>query len=438
MKALAPALGPAADQPPAAGVDRPDGPDARVQRRAVPVLSAAQVLGGVGVASGIAVNGLLAQKLSGSTSLSGLAQSMSVIGAAVLAVPLARLAGRRGRRPALAAGYAVGTTGALLSLLAGISGRFWLLLIGAALFGGGSASGLQARYAALDAARPSRRGRSLSIVVWATTVGSVAGPNLSGVGGRLGHRLGIPELAGPFVFSVLAFVAAFVVVGGLLRPDPLAPAARTGVQAHHAGVPAALRIVGSHPGAVLGLATVGLSHAVMVGVMVMTPVHMHDHGATLRLVGIVISVHIAGMYAASPLFGWFADRLGRVPGIVLGVALLTASLVVSATAGPMDHPRLGLGLGLLGLGWSACLVSGSTLLTESVPTAHRTAVQGLSDLAMGTVAALAGLAAGPVMAIGGYPRLTWSAGVLLVPVLVLVVRCRLSGQCQPSQARPAA
>jgi MFS family permease len=393
-----------------------------VQRRAVPVLSAAQVLGGVAVASGIAVNGLLAQKLSGSTSLSGLAQSMSVIGAAVLAVPLARQAGRYGRRPALATGYLVGTAGAVLSLLAGITGQFWLLLIGAALFGGGSASSLQARYAAVDAASPSRRGRSLSIVVWATTVGSVAGPNLSGAGGRLGHRLGIPELAGPFVFSLAAFVAALAVVWVLLRPDPLAPAARTGVREHHAGVLAALRIVAAHPGAVLGLAAVGLSHAVMVGVMVMTPVHMHDHGATLRIVGIVISVHIAGMYAASPVFGWFADRAGRVAGIVLGVVVLAASLVVSASASPMDRTRLGLGLALLGLGWSACLVSGSTLLTESVPTAHRTAVQGLSDLAMGTVAALAGLAAGPVLALGGYPRLTSSAGVLLLPVPVLVVR----------------
>lgn len=393
-----------------------------MQRRAVPVLSAAQVLGGVAVASGIAVNGLLAQELSGSTSLSGLAQSMSVIGAAVLAVPLARLAGRHGRRPALAAGYAVGTAGAVLSLLAGIGGQFWLLLIGAVLFGGGSASGLQARYAAVDAAPANRRGRSLSIVVWATTIGSVAGPNLSGVGGRLGHRLGIPELAGPFVFSVAAFVAALAVVWVLLRPDPLNPDARTGTGDGHLGVVAALRVVAAHPGAVLGLAAVGLSHAVMVGVMVMTPVHMHDHGATLRVVGLVISLHIAGMYAASPLFGWFVDRAGRVPGVVLGVAVLTASLVVSSTAGPLDHGRLGLGLVLLGLGWSACLVSGSTLLTESVPAAQRTAVQGLSDLAMGTVAALAGLAAGPVLALGGYPRLTVSAGVLLVPVLVLVVR----------------
>ena len=395
----------------------PDPPT--VQRRAVRVLSAAQVLGGLAVAAGVAVNGLLAQQLSGSTALSGVAQTMSVVGAATLAVPLARLAGRRGRRPALATGYLLAVGGAAISLLAALAGSFALLLAGAALFGGGSASGLQARYAAVDAADPRHRARSLSIVVWATTVGSVAGPNLTGPGAWLARPLGVPELAGPFLFSVAGFVGALAVVWLLLRPDPLSVAASGDRPGPHPPAWATLRMVARRPAALLGLAAVGLSHAVMVAVMVMTPVHMHDHGATLRIVGLVISVHIAGMYAASPLFGWFADRAGRVPGLLLGVAILAACLVVSATASPMDHLRLSLGLGMLGLGWSACLVSGSTLLTESVPPTHRTAVQGLSDLAMGVVSALAGLAAGPVLALAGYPGLTASVGVLLLPVLLL-------------------
>jgi len=400
-------------------------PVPQVQRRALAVLSAGQVLGGLAVAAGVAVNGLLAQRLSGSTSLSGLAQSMSVIGAAVLAVPLARLAGRLGRRPALSTGYLLATAGAALSLLAAVAGSFPLLLAGALLFGGGSASGLQARYAAVDAASAPHRARALSIVVWATTIGSVAGPNLSGPGAWLARPLGIPDLAGPFLFSLAGFVAALAVVWLLLRPDPLDVATGGDRPGPHPPVAATLAVVARRPAALLGLAGVGLSHAVMVGVMVMTPVHMHDHGATLRVVGLVISVHIAGMYAASPLFGWFADRVGRVPGLLLGVVVLAACLVVSATAAPMDHLRLAIGLAMLGLGWSACLVSGSTLLTESVPATHRTAVQGLSDLVMGVVSAVAGLAAGPVLAVGGYPWLTASAGVLLVPVLVLALRWRI-------------
>ncbi len=404
------------------------------QRRAVPVLAAAQVLGGVGVASGIAVNGLLAQQISGSTALAGLAQTMAILGAALLALPLARLAQVGGRRRALSSGYTVAATGAALSILAGVLDSFVLLLLGAALFGGATASGLQSRYAALDSADASRRGRSLSLVVWATTVGSVLGPNLSGPGGALGRSLGIGDLTGPYLFSLAGFVAAAAVVWLLLRPDPL-QAARAAGSPQPAGSPmpsgspraqgglgaaAAFRSVLARPAALLGLVTVGTAHAVMVAVMVMTPVHLHDGGATLQVVGIVISVHIAGMYALSPVMGVLADRVGRPPVIGAGLALLALASVLAATGGAGAHGRLGVALLLLGVGWSACLVAGSTLLSESVPGDVRVAVQGLSDLVMGVAAAGAGALAGPVLAVRGYPTLALGSLLLLVPVLVLL------------------
>lgn len=398
---------------------------ARVQRRAVPVLVTGQILGGIAVSSGAAVSGLLARQLSGSTALSGLAQTATVLGAALLAIPLARAAGRHGRRPALATGYGLALAGALLILLAAAVGAFPLQLVGSLLFGGGTAAGLQARYAATDAAVPTARGRSLSIVVWATTLGAVAGPNLSGVGGDAGQRLGLTRLAGPYLFSVLAFAAATLVVLALLRPDPLSvrlsPAAGAGSSRRGPTLRQSLHVIGRSPQALLGLTAVAAAHAVMVGVMTMTPVHMVDGGATLQVVGVVISVHIAGMYGASPVFGWLADRVGRVATILLGVGLLGASLIV---AGPTDgRPVLtGIGLALLGLGWSASLVGGSTLLSESVPDEVRTAVQGTSDLVMGLAGAGAGALAGVLLAGVGFGGLAASAAVLLLPVVVLAAR----------------
>ncbi len=394
----------------------------RAGRRAVPVLSMMQVVGGVGVASGIAVNGLLAQQISGSAAWSGLAQTMAVIGAALLAVPLARLAQSRGRRPALALGYLVAVVGAALSVVAGVTSHFWLLLVAAALFGGGTASGLQSRYAAIDAAGPGHRGRSLALVMWAGTLGSVLGPNLSELGGRLGAGLGIPTLTGPFLFSVVAFTAAAVVSQVWLRPDPLlaarAAAAGVGERSSSGGLRTAAAVVRASPGARTGLASIATAHAVMVGVMVMTPVHLHGDGATLRVIGVVISVHIAGMYAASPLMGMLADRVGRPAGILVGQVLLAASLVVAATSPAHAAVQLGVALVLLGLGWSATVVAASTLISESVPAQVRTTVQGLSDLTMGLAAASAGALAGPVLQAWGYHTLAWSAGLLLIPATV--------------------
>ena len=394
-------------------------------RRTVRVLVTSQVLGGVGVAGGIAVGGLLAEEVSGSTSLSGLPQTATVLGAALLAVPMARLAVRSGRRVSLAAGYAAALAGAVLSVAAAVTDAFWLLLIGGLLFGGGTAANLQARYAATDDAPPARRARALSIVVWATTIGAVAGPNLIGLGGRLGRAIGVPALAGPYLFSVLAFVVAGCVVFSMLARRPAAPTTDAGLPASgptsRLSTVETLRIVVTEPRARLGLVAIATAHAVMVGVMAMTPVHMGHGGASLQVVGIVISAHIAGMYAASPVFGWLTDRAGRLPAIGLGLGLLLASLLLGAFGAAGDHARLGVALTLLGLGWSCCLVAGSTLVSESVPETVRTSVQGSSDLVMGIAGASAGALAGPVLGLAGYPALTLGASVLLVPVVVLAL-----------------
>lgn len=400
-----------------------------VQRRTVRVLVGSNVLGGVGVASGIAVGGLLAEQVSGSTSLAGLAQTGTVLGAALLALPLARVADAVGRRTALALGYAFGLAGAALAVVAALRSAFWLLLLATVLFGGATASNLQARYAATDAATRAARGRALSVVVWATTIGAVAGPNLSGAGGALGRQVGVPALAGPFLFSAVSFLTAGLAVVLLLRPDPLcavraANAHEVAVQPVRPRLAETVRAVHASPPARLGLTAVAVGHAVMVGVMVMTPVHLGHHGATLTVIGVVISLHVAGMYALSPVMGWLVDRVGRVATIGVGLGALAASVVVGALAPPQNHALVGVSLFLLGVGWSGTLVGGSTLLSESVPAGVRTAVQGTSDLTMGLAGALAGALAGPVLARGGFAVLTWCAGALLVPVVVQAALAR--------------
>jgi MFS family permease len=278
-------------------------------------------------------------------------------------------------------------------------------------------------------------------VVWATTVGAVLGPNLAEPGGRLAGAVGLAPLAGSFLFSIVSFGLAMSVVTALLRPDPLLTARRLSA-ARDAGPPraslrASMRIVAGSPGARLGLLAVVTAHAVMVGVMVMTPVQMGHDGATLRVIGLVISVHILGMYAFSPLVGWLADRYGRRRVILLGAVLQLAATLVAGTAaqgsmaqgsmaqGSMAQGSaalLGAGLFLLGLGWSCGLVAGSTLLTESVPVPDRPAVQGAADLVVGLAAGVGGMTAGVVVARLGYPALNAVAAAALVPVLVTLGR----------------
>nr|WP_246416658.1 MFS transporter [Nocardioides luti] len=381
---------------------------------------AAQVVGATGITIGIATASLLARDLSGSEKLAGLSQTFQVLGTAVAAFLLARLMSRRGRRAGLVTGYLLGAAGAVTAVVAGVVGSMALLLVGALLLGATSAANSGARYAATDLAPARTRARSLSTVVWASTIGAVAGPNLTGPAGGLARVLGIPELTGPFAVGSIGMLAAAVVIGVFLRPDPLLLARA------EAGAPAtaptgtswgrAVAAVRERP--VLGCAVAGLAaaHAAMVAVMVMTPLHMEHGGAELRVIGVVISVHVLGMFAFSPVVGWLADRHGRPPVLVAGGVLLLVSLVIASRSPEGSSWQIFVGLFLLGLGWSFATVASSTLVADHAPLDARTDVQGAADLVMGLTAAAAGGLAGVVVGVWGYATLA-----LLCLALVAVV-----------------
>jgi MFS family permease len=400
---------------------------AAVQRRTLRLLFVTQIVSGIGVAIGASVGALLAADLAG-VAVSGLAQSAVVVGAALFAVPATAIVQRHGRRLSLAAGYFVAAAGAMLVVVAAARGSIPLLFAGFFLFGGATGAGLQARYAAVDLAPADLRGRHLSLIVWATTLGAVAGPQFAALAGVAVGPYGIPTLAGPFLFSSLLLGLAGVGLMVLMRPDPALLAGTTRGQSAAAsrgtaGMRAALRAVVSHAPATLGVSAMAVGHMVMVGVMAMTPVHIrgagHEAAHTLRIVGVVLSFHIAGMYALSPVMGWLTDRVGRRPVIVLGVLLLLAACVVAGSAG-QNAARLATGLMVLGLGWSATTVAGSTLLSESVPLDLRASAQGLSDLTMGLAGASAGALSGGIVQASGYATLTLVAALATAPVIALV------------------
>ncbi|MFH8481975.1 MFS transporter [Streptomyces sp. NPDC018055] len=396
-----------------------------LQRRTSAVLVVSQILGGLGVAIGIALAPMLATEVTGSEALSGLAPTASVAGTALLSLPLAALMTSRGRRPGLVLAYLIGALGGALVVLGTVARSFPLLLVGMAAFGAGSSANLQARFAAADLVGPERRGRAISTVVWATTIGSVVGPNIAAPAGRVFRGTPVPETAGPYLWSAVAFLLAGVVVAVLLRPDPLLTARALAQRSAQGGRKRSLRdgvaAVRESPMAGLALGTVTVSHTAMVSIMVMTPVHLGGHGAGLQLIGLVISGHIAGMYAFSPVMGWLADRFGRLSVIGLAVGLLSCAALLAGTAGPR-HGQTALGLFVLGLGWSAGMIAGSALLTDSVPQDARAAVQGLSDLTMNAAAGIGGATAGVIVAQWGYGPLNAIGAALLLPVGALALR----------------
>ena len=397
-----------------------------LQRRTLRVLASGQVLGGLGMGAAFSLGSLLAADIGGSPAFAGLSATMSTLGAAVFAIPLARFAGRFGRRFALSLGATIALAGAISVVIAATDRNFPLLLISMLVLGAGSAVNLQTRFAAADLADPSRRARDLSLVVWATTIGVVAGPNLVGPGDAFGESLGLPPLTGAFALAAVAQLLAAILYLTALRPDPLF-LARTRQSAMgltqppaKRGFGAAVRILATTPKAAVAVFTLAFSHATMVAVMAMTPVHLALHGVIIPLIGLTISLHTAGMYGLSPVFGWLADRFGRASVILLGQGILLASLVVN-WASPDSTFATTIALILLGLGWSAATVAGSALLTESVEPQDRTTVQGFSDTVMSLAGAGGGALAGVVLAAVGYGLLNVASMVLVVSVTIAVI-----------------
>lgn len=389
---------------------------ARVQRRTVAVLSLGQVLGGLAFGATLSLGAVLAAELSGDEAFSGLAAAAVTLGTAATAVPLAMVARRRGRRLSLTLGMGVALIGVVLVVAAVALGSFPLLLAAFLIIGAGQAANLQSRFAAADLATDASRGRDLSIVVWATTVGAVLGPNLTGPGQIIGDALGMPPLTGPYLFTVVAQVLAIGLYLVAMRPDPLLLAQRVVAAAAPGSRPIAR--ADSPIAARYAIFAVAAAHGTMVSVMAMTPVHLVHltHGAseaaTLSIIGLTISLHIAGMYALSPVFGILSDRVGRVPTILIGQLLLAAALL-TASFGEQSTVAVTIALIVLGLGWSASTVAGSTLLTEASSEERRTRRQGISDFTMSIVGAAGAVAAGAVLGWIGY-------GGLALVVMVLV------------------
>ncbi|MCO5175613.1 MAG: MFS transporter [Thermomicrobiales bacterium] len=396
----------------------------RIYKRTLTVVAASQIFAGLGLAAGVTVSALLAEDMLGSTGLAGLPSAFFTLGAAIASYGIGRLSQRSGRRIGLSAGYVAGAIGGLGIILAAVSDSILLLFLSLIVYGSGMSTNLQARYAGTDLARPERRGQAVSTILVATTFGAVAGPNLSGPLGDLGATMNIPELAGPFLLSIVAYSIAAGILMLYLRPDPLlsAPKFESIVSPREASSVASMGRV-DRRGLTMGAAVMVATQIVMVAIMTMTPIHMRDHHHGLSATGLVIAVHIAGMYLPSPLSGFLLDRLGRTPIIIAAAMILPLSGVVAAFAPTDSVATLAIALGLLGLGWNLGFVAGTAMITDSTPLGQRASIQGSIDVIVSLSGAGAGVMSGVMVATTSYAALSIFGGTLaavaLLPIVVM-------------------
>jgi MFS family permease len=379
-------------------------------------LWAASVAGGFGQSLAGSAGALLVERIGAGAAAAGLPQALLVIGAAVSALGLSRLAGRAGRGVALASGAVLAALGALVVSVGGLAGWLPVVLAGNLLLGSGTSIVMLGRYAAAALAPESARGRAMAGVLVATTIGAVAGPNLLAASAELATRLGLVDLTGPYLVATAAFLlAASVLAAGLGK---VGQPVTTSHSSELVGAAPRLPEVGvAGMAGLAGLAVLSLANLVMVAVMTMAPIQVHHAHGGLAAIGLLVSAHIAGMYAPSPASGWLVDRAGPAPTALLaGVVLVVACL--GAAAASSQSVLVG-AMVLVGVGWNLALLAGSALLTAGVPAERRPGREGWGEAGMGAAASVGGAASGVVMASAGYPPLAVGGALvsaLLVPV----------------------
>ncbi|MFD8322758.1 MFS transporter [Kitasatospora purpeofusca] len=419
--------------------EAPEAPEAPEQRRILAVLVASQLVSGAGLTAGIVVGALLAEQMLGSTGLAGIPTALFTGGSMLGAFAIGRLCQRRGRRPGLGAGFAIGALGSVGVVAAVALDQVVLLLPSLLVYGAGTATNLLARYAGADLAAPHRRARALSRVLLAATLGAVAGPNLVPLTGDIARAWGIPPLAGPFLLAALGYTAAAVLLTALLRPDPLhlararlpaadAPGTVQGTDSGSAADPVRKGEGPPRgPGVATGLWIMLLGQLPKVALMTMTPVHLAANGHGTGTIGLVVSLHIAAMFLPSPLTGLVTDRLGALPVAAASGALLCAAALLAAAAPGDSVPLLAVALTLAGIAWNLGLVSGTAVITAALPPGRGANTQGLADVGLAVAGSTGALLSGLAVTAGGYTTLALACALTALLVTPLALRAARAG-----------
>ena len=435
----------AAQTPKAAVRHRPSGaaeynpfvdPRDRQRRRVTGALFVGNALSSTAFLAVLTVASITARELTGSTQVAGLPSALGTVGSALGASALTALSRWSGRRAAFCLGFAVSAIGGAIGVSSLQMASLGLLFAAMFVMGFGRSVSQLSRFAAGDLWPADRRASAIGFVVWAATIGSVAGPLVILPASRVGSAYLGAELAGPFAFAGAGFALAALWYFAMLRPEPLtlaaAPEALSSLE--EAGESRPLRQLLRHPTVQLSFAALMVSQFVMILLMTMTPLHIRGHHHGLSLVSGVMMVHTLGMFAIAPLTGYLVDRLGARILIATGSLVMAFSAVLGAFADEAQAALLTVSMLLLGVGWNFSFVAGSAVLQEGLALRDRLRLQGVADSLTWISGGLAALCSGFAMSAWSFRGLAvLGFGIALAPLITL--RSEVSRRT-PDQSSP--
>lgn len=405
----------------------PIGSDIAGRRTAARLIFVGAALGSTSLYAAFTAAPLVAREIGVSRSWTGVPGAASIIGTAVGSALLSWVMSRRGRRAGLRLGWIVGVGGAVVATAAVSGSTFVGLLVAMILIGIGHSANQLSRFAAADLFPEEARAGVLGWLVWAGTIGAALGPGLLGVGRTIAKGFDLSGATAGFLIGIVFFAGAAACALALRSDRPLAEAEPTSLPA------AGLRAMTRRPHVRAALIIMITGQVTMVMIMTMTPLHVSEHGHSLGTVGLVMSSHLIGMFAFSPLIGKFTGRYGTMKAASTGMFLLLLAAAGAATVPGESSALMAITLFLLGVGWCFSFVAGSALLTRGLAYVERVRLQGGVDGLVWTSSAVASLSSGALLGLWDYSGLALVGGGVVLICMSVLATGRL--QLEPAPAR---
>ena len=351
----------------------------------------------------IAINGLVGLSLAPLGWMATLPVTGYVVGAALSAMPVARLQARVGRKRSFQVGLLVAALSAALCALAVGIGSFWLLVAATLFAGFYSANGALYRFAGSELVQPAFRERALSWVLAGGVAGAFIGPNLASA---TRAWLSVP-FAGAYLALVGVALLSLAVMSFIRFPDhvPPLPGAATG---------RSLAELALQPAFVVAIIAAALGYGVMNLLMAATPIAMAQCKHPFDSAALVLEWHVLGMFVPSFFTGHLIKRFGALP--VMGVGALLNLVCVAVALSGVDLMQFLVALFALGVGWNFLYTGGSTLLTRSYLPEEKNRAQGTMDTCVFWTMALSSFSSGALITTQGW---TWLNLGSLVPIVLV-------------------
>lgn len=360
--------------------------------RKILILAVGQALFTAAISIDLTLTSLTGYQLAPDKSLSTLPFALITISGGLVTIFASITMQKIGRRWGFALGASTCAVGGLISVWAVFHGDFWLFCLGTASVGVFQAFAQYYRLAAADGVESSEKAKAISTVLAGSVVAAVLGPMLAAWSKNL---FSVLFTGSYFMVFMLGALTAVIFAFGY-RDAPTHAAALLASPLPRRPMPHILR----QPVCLAAIANTAIGSAAMMLVMTGAPLAAVECGHSIDDGANIIQWHLVGMYAPSLFAGRVIGKYGLSPVLFSGMALILISSLIAVVSTSLSVFYVA--LLCLGVGWNFMFVGGSALLVLAHRDSERAQVQGIAEALRYGLTAIATLAAGPALELGGW------------------------------------